>query len=244
VTEPVIAHQKSMFRLVLIAGFAMSLAGCSHLPLLETDSPTEPTEKEPTAVESEPDAEPETRVQPRDEPGPDIAVGASARDNLYASLAAGGQALAPEDVGYFLDVHEARLRPVLAGSPIRMQRTDDRLLLTIPGSLSFETDSAKVVEGVEPMLSDLAAVLVEFDKTLVSVLGNTDDRGDAAYNQSLSERRAVAVALILKKMGVARERLVGIGFGQERPAIEGDTETARTANRRIEILIEPVIAGS
>lgn len=232
-TESVIQQLKSMFRRFFIAAFVMSVAGCSHLPLSETDPEGEPVE---TASG--------TSAEPQDDPGPAIAVGSGARRALFASLKTGEKALAPGERGYFLDVLEARLRQILIGSPIRMQRTDDRILLTVPGSLSFDTDSAKVVDAVIPMLGDIAAVLVEFDKTLVSVLGHTDDRGDAAYNQSLSERRAVAVALILARTGVAKDRLLGIGYGQERPAIKGETERARTANRRIEILIEPVVAGN
>ena len=231
-TEPVMLKNKPPFRLALFAGLAMTLGGCGYLPPQEEGPTGEPTREET-----------ETGAQSRHGPDRGIAVGGGARDDLYASLQAAGQALDPAEVGYFVDVHEARLRQVLVGSPIRMQRTDDRLLLTIPGNLSFETDSAEVVEAVEPLIGDIAAVLAEFDKTLVSVLGNTDDRGDADYNQSLSERRAVAVALLLAKMGVARERLVGIGYGQERTAMEGDTEAALTANRRIEILIEPVVTS-
>lgn len=85
-------------------------------------------------------------------------------------------------------------------------------------------------------------MLVEFDKTLVSVFGHTDNRGDPGYNQALSEKRAISVARFLAGEGVATERLAGIGHGQRRPALEESSARARTANRRIEILIEPISA--
>lgn len=234
---------------VLIAGVVLTLTGCSHLPAWfphKQDRPA-PVEPEPVASESEPEpespAEPEPQpiAQPPEKPVPEIAIGDRMHDERYAELSARREALAPEEVGYFIDVHEARLRQVLAGTRIQMQRNEGQLLLTVPGNLSFETNSAQIVEAARPVLGDIAAVLVEFDKTLVSVRGYTDDRGDAEYNRLLSERRAVAVAMFLARNGVAKQRLVGIGYGEDRPVIDSDTEAARTANRRIEILIEPLV---
>lgn len=214
---------------------ALALAGCGYWP-----GPSPASKKPAPAEQPSPETEPAPKPELPAQPDPGIAVGEETYDELYAALSAGQQSLAPEEVGYFIDVHEARLRQVLAGTSVQMRRVSGRLLLTIPGNLSFDTNSAKVAEAMRPVLDNIAAVLVEFDKTLVSVHGYTDDRGDAAYNQTLSERRAVAVALFLARNGVAKQRLVGIGYGEERPVIDSDTEAARTANRRIEILIEPV----
>lgn len=223
----------------VIVPAALALAGCGHWPG-SSPAPEKPAPAEQPLPETEPapDLAPEPEVPKQPDPG--IAVGEETYDELYTALSAGQQSLAPEEVGYFIDVHEARLRQVLAGTSVQMRRVGGRLLLTIPGNLSFDTNSAKVAEAMRPVLDNIAAVLVEFDKTLVSVHGYTDDRGDAAYNRVLSERRAVAVALFLARNGVAKQRLVGIGYGEERPVIDSDTEAARTANRRIEILIEPV----
>lgn len=201
--------------------------------------PGEEPVAEPAEVNAESDAQLQQRIPPASDSG--IATGGAAHDKQYTLLASRGDALASPDVGYFIDVHEARLRQVLANTPVHMQRGDGQIRLVIPGSMSFGTNSAEIMEAVRPVLRDIAVVLVEFDKTLVSVLGHTDDRGDAAYNRTLSERRAVAVALFLARHGVAKDRLVGIGYGEEQPVAESDTETARTANRRIEILIEPVV---
>lgn len=237
VIEPIETKRKSLLRLFLLGGLALSLGGCGYRPVSETGpGPVPDAESEPAPGTGVPPAPPQDAVI-------DIAVGERARQDRYASLRTGDGALPADKIGYFVDVQEGRLRQVLTGTPIRMQRIDDRLLLTIPGRLSFETDSTKVVAAAEPVLGAIAAVLVEFDKTLVSVFGHTDDRGDAAYNQSLSERRAIAVARFLADEGVARQRLAGIGYGQRRPAFEDESERARTANRRIEILIEPIPAG-
>lgn len=222
-----------MHCLGLLVALVFSLGGCGYNPSSET------------IPEAGSDPAAGTRVTP----GPPqdgnfgIAVGDDARADRYALLVNSESALPPDRIGYFLDVHEGRLRQALAGTSIRMQRTGDRLLLTVPGRFSFETDSAEVLEAARPALAEIAAVLVEFDGTLVSVFGHTDDRGDPAYNQSLSERRALAVARFLARKGLARERLAGVGYGQRKPALEEDSESARTANRRIEILIEPITSN-
>lgn len=246
VTESIIAKRQPLLRLLLLAGIATALAGCANWSWPDF-SPEKRVEEQPVETAGERDAGTDSETgaeqRPAEEAGPGIATGNDAYHSQYASLKTGGHALAPQDVGYFIDVHEARLRQALAGTSVRMQRSQGRLRLIVPGTLSFETNSAEIVEEVKPILEDIAAVLAEFDKTLVSVHGHTDDRGDDAYNRKLSERRAVAVAMFLAGRGVAKERLVGIGYGEEEPVIEDDSEEARTANRRIEILIEPVVTS-
>lgn len=222
----------------------MALAGCANWPWAGS-SAEEPAEDEAVETVDESDVETEAAAEerPATEPGPDIATGNDAYHSQYAALKTSKHALAPGEVGYFIDVHEARLRQALAGTSVRMQRSEGRLRLIVPGTMSFETGSAEITEAAKPVLGDIAAVLAEFDKTLVSVHGHTDDRGDDEYNRTLSERRAMSVALFMAGNGVAKERLVSIGYGEEEPVVEGDTEEARTANRRIEILIEPVVTS-
>jgi len=191
---------------------------------------------------SEPPA-PAAAPAPTRSPEPGIATGSESRQRQFAMLAAGSNVLVEQDAGYFIDVQEARLRQVIAGTPVHMERIGSKLLLTIPGSLSFDVDSATLREPARPVLHEIAAVLAEFDKTLITVNGHTDDRGDTAYNRTLSEQRAVAVARLLAGDGVARQRLVGIGYGEDRPVARAATDAARTANRRIEILIEPIVVA-
>jgi outer membrane protein OmpA-like peptidoglycan-associated protein len=71
----------------------------------------------------------------------------------------------------------------------------------------------------------------------VSIEGHTDVRGDAAYNQALSQRRAAAVREWLVAHGAAGGRLTATGAGEARPIRTGDTEADHQANRRVEIRI-------
>jgi outer membrane protein OmpA-like peptidoglycan-associated protein len=72
----------------------------------------------------------------------------------------------------------------------------------------------------------------------VTIEGHTDVRGDAAYNQALSERRAAAVRAWLVGHGVDAARISATGAGESRPVRTGTTEADHRANRRVEIRIQ------
>ncbi len=67
------------------------------------------------------------------------------------------------------------------------------------------------------------------------VEGHTDNQGNAAANQGLSEKRAQAVVVWLTAHGVAAARLTAKGFGQTKPVAENGTEEGRAKNRRVEL---------
>jgi peptidoglycan-associated lipoprotein len=69
--------------------------------------------------------------------------------------------------------------------------------------------------------------------------GNTDERGTREYNIGLGERRAQAVRRALMLHGVAEVQITTVSFGAERPAAEGDDESAWAQNRRVELVYLP-----
>ena len=86
----------------------------------------------------------------------------------------------------------------------------------------------------------VAAVLREYNQTVVEVAGHTDNIGGQAFNQGLSERRAAAVADYLSTRGVQSARIGTRGFGETQPIATNETEEGRAANRRVEIKIVPI----
>ena len=72
----------------------------------------------------------------------------------------------------------------------------------------------------------------------VNIEGHTDVRGDDAYNQTLSLRRAESVSSWLTTHGVAAARVHPAGAGETRPVKTGDSEADHQANRRVEIRIK------
>lgn len=218
-----------------------ALTACASLPPEPETAATEPApgtgaQPEPASAEPEPAAPAATEARPE----PVIASGEEALVRRRETLAADERAMAPTAVGYFMDVYEARLRQSLGGA-IQIRREDDRFRLQVAGRASFDTGSTRVREFLRAELQQLAAVLAEFDKSLVVVHAHTDSLGDDDFNRALSARRALRVAELLVESGVGAERVVTIGHGEADPIATNATRRGRAQNRRLEILIEPVV---
>lgn len=72
----------------------------------------------------------------------------------------------------------------------------------------------------------------------VLLAGHTDERGSREYNIALGERRANAVADLMRRAGVAHHQLRVISYGKERPANFGHDEGSHMQNRRVELTYE------
>ncbi|MEX0281639.1 MAG: OmpA family protein [Arenibacterium sp.] len=142
-------------------------------------------------------------------------------------------------IGNQLDKQEADLRASLGNDRVTITNTGDRLIVTLPQDILFATDSFSVNSA---LMGDLAAVsrsLQAYPNSTVQVIGHTDNTGDAAYNQGLSERRASAVANVLISSGTPSTRIVPIGRGEDAPLASNLSPEGRAQNRRVEIIIMP-----
>jgi OOP family OmpA-OmpF porin len=80
--------------------------------------------------------------------------------------------------------------------------------------------------------------MLSFGNTYLKVEGNTDSRGNAATNRSLSQRRARAVRnYLVKNFGIPEERFVAVGHGADNPVASNATEDGRALNRRTDIKV-------
>ena len=157
-----------------------------------------------------------------------------------AIIGAGIGALAGGSVGYYMDVQEAKLRQRLEGTGVSVTRVGENITLNMPGNVTFQVDRSEIRPDFFNVLSSVAVVLVEYEKTLVDVSGHTDNTGSESYNQALSQRRAQAVASYLQAQGVQPVRLQVSGYGETRPIADNATEQGRAQNRRVEITLVPV----
>jgi outer membrane protein OmpA-like peptidoglycan-associated protein len=155
-------------------------------------------------------------------------------------LGAGLGALAGGGVGYYMDVQEAKLRDRLRNTGVSVTRAGNQIILNMPGNITFATDSADINGNFYNVLNSVALVLKEYPKTTVDVIGHTDSMGAAAYNQTLSERRARSVAQYLAGQGVMAARLLVQGMGESQPIASNQTPEGRAKNRRVVIRIEPL----
>lgn len=141
-------------------------------------------------------------------------------------------------IGYSLDKQEAELRATLGGGAT-ITNTGDRLIVTMPQDILFPTDSATLNPSLRADLQTVARSLMTYQQSTVQVLGHTDDRGTAAYNYDLSQRRAAAVSSVLIGSGVPAGRIQTIGRGFDQPVASNATAEGRALNRRVDIVILP-----
>jgi len=162
------------------------------------------------------------------------------RDRTEKIVGAGIGALAGAGIGAYMDKQERDLRARTADTDVQVIRQGDELVLNMPSGITFGTDRSDIQPQFRPTLDQVADVLAQYNQTLVDVYGHTDSTGSDAYNQSLSQRRATAVADYLASHGVQSARLGTRGFGESQPVASNETEDGRAANRRVEIKIVPV----
>lgn len=101
----------------------------------------------------------------------------------------------------------------------------------------FETDEAALLDESIVQLSGLHRILLDYPEMTIELRGYTDDRGESAYNLSLSQERAAAVKSWLVEQGLSETRIESRGFGEQNPVESNSTEAGRARNRRVEFFI-------
>jgi outer membrane protein OmpA-like peptidoglycan-associated protein len=186
---------------------------------------------------------------------PDAAVtiqGASAKSGAVAKLPAGSVTLSASALGYrerslgYAVVNgppvqlTIELEPVPPPPPTKEEKVVvSRDRIEFYDKIFFDTNKTTIKKQSFAILDAIAEALVAHrEVTRVRIEGHTDDVGDAAKNKKLSDGRAAAVRDYLVKKGVATDRLVPVGRGEETPVDAAKTAAAREKNRRVELHIE------
>ncbi|MEE9381285.1 MAG: OmpA family protein, partial [Hyphomonadaceae bacterium] len=141
----------------------------------------------------------------------------------------------------YMDKQEEELRQATQNTGIEVARVGDQIALTMPSGLTFDVNSSTVKPGFQPPLSDVASSLVGNPKTAVDIIGHASSDGDDAYNQRLSEERATSVRNYLTAQGLQAVRVNSYGLGETQPVADNATLEGRMANRRVEILLTPIV---
>jgi outer membrane protein OmpA-like peptidoglycan-associated protein len=104
-------------------------------------------------------------------------------------------------------------------------------------NLNFDTATAQLVPAAATTLDSVTAVLKAHPTAQIVLEGHTDNVGDPASNRVLSQNRADAVKAALVARGIAADRIMTAGLGQQQPITTNDTEEGRAQNRRTEIVV-------
>ena len=119
-----------------------------------------------------------------------------------------------------------------------IERVGEGILVTFDSGILFGFDSSTLRAQAQNNLSDLARVLADdSDDYELLVAGHTDASGAAAYNETLSERRASAASDFLATQGIPATQIRLVGFGEVEPVASNETPAGQEANRRVEVAI-------
>ena len=128
----------------------------------------------------------------------------------------------PQEVTLLLD-------PLSAGANISMQ------------PVYFERSKAIILKDSYAALDNLVDILKQHKELHILIEGHTDNQGESASLQKLSEERAEVVRRYLVYQKVKPERLQVTGYGATRPITSLDTDSARSLNRRVEVKISKAL---
>ncbi|MEQ1721895.1 MAG: OmpA family protein [Pseudobdellovibrio sp.] len=100
-------------------------------------------------------------------------------------------------------------------------------------NVEFASGKSDLSASHNSEIENLANFMKKFPETNVEIAGHTDNRGSAAANTALSQKRADAVKAGLLKAGVAESRVTAKGYGPTAPIADNKTKAARDQNRRV-----------
>jgi OOP family OmpA-OmpF porin len=107
--------------------------------------------------------------------------------------------------------------------------------VVIQADALFDFDKSVLRPDGKKSIDEAMAKLKGVDVEMVIATGHTDSIGTDAYNQKLSERRAMAVKDYLVSKGMAAAKVTTIGKGETQPVATNKTAEGRQKNRRVDI---------
>lgn len=131
-----------------------------------------------------------------------------------------------------------------AGLKVDDQGCAVKLMEDVSISLNVNFDSNSSVVNAEYFreISKAANFLEQYENTTVIIEGHSDTRGSAAYNKSLSQKRADSVAMVLINIfKISPDRVSSRGYGEERPIADESTQEGLMKNRRVVANIKAVV---
>jgi len=107
----------------------------------------------------------------------------------------------------------------------------------LAATIYFDLDESALTDDSRSAVEAKAPVLLRHPNMRIRINGHTDSQGSDEYNLALGLRRAAETKKYLVALGVADERMEIVTFGEEKPAVQGNTQEAYALNRRCEFEI-------
>ena len=116
-----------------------------------------------------------------------------------------------------------------------IQSTINNILSTT--KINFERRSTSVTEDSKIAIEQIAKILTDNPEFKVEVAGHTDSRGSDSLNKKISQDRASSVGEILISLGINKDRITAVGYGEDHPLVKDDENGLSEVNRRVEFNI-------
>lgn len=107
--------------------------------------------------------------------------------------------------------------------------------MTYAADAFFDFDKSVLKAEGKAKLDDLVGKVQGINLEVIIAVGHTDSTGPAAYNQTLSVKRAETVKAYLLSKGIEKNRVYTEGKGEMQPVADNSTSAGRSKNRRVEI---------
>jgi outer membrane protein OmpA-like peptidoglycan-associated protein len=106
-----------------------------------------------------------------------------------------------------------------------------------PATLHFPTGSAnpQLAESTKAYFEKVSKFLKDNGTAKVTIVGHTDNKGDAAKNKALGLKRAEMLQQMLVKLGAPKDRVSAASEGADKPIADNGSEDGRKKNRRVEL---------
>jgi outer membrane protein OmpA-like peptidoglycan-associated protein len=142
------------------------------------------------------------------------------------------------------DQQELRAKLLLQFNRILETRDTVRGLVVSIGDVLFDTGKYTLRPPAREALAKLSGIVLAYPGLKLQVEGHTDSTGTAAFNQKLSEQRAMTVRDYLVQAGVDMNSVTAAGLGQDMPIADNSTAAGRQKNRRVEIIVSGEVIGT
>lgn len=133
----------------------------------------------------------------------------------------------PEEIVVFEEIIEEVEEPLPPLTPHLGEVMD------IAGIITFAFGSNNITDQSYRIIEQVFDVMYRYPNLVIEVGGHTDNRGSAAFNHKLGEKRARIVVQELVRLGIEKDRMKVKSYGFEDPVADNSTEEGRKQNRRI-----------
>ena len=141
---------------------------------------------------------------------------------------------------------ERKLKKQMDKGDVDIEMKSEGLVVTLFNQILFDSGKTKVKEEAYRTLNTISDAILSLDENqVIRVEGHTDNvpikHSGFKSNWELSTTRATEVLHVILEKGVGADKLVAVGYGENRPVASNETAEGRARNRRVEIIFAPKI---